>query len=155
MIPRRFFWLFDLLIICGAFALAYWLIPYLAPLLKEESHFRAWSELLAVSTNGSGQLPPLSESIWILLVMALTTLMVISLSGSHGPLLERSLTRIIVINLMAVFAGLSMIVLVMFAFKSSGWSRLLIFVFTLFSGAGLVVYRLILRKYFLARRAAG
>jgi exopolysaccharide biosynthesis polyprenyl glycosylphosphotransferase len=155
MIPRRFFWLFDLTILCAAFAASHWLIPYLGPFFQPGSRLRAWSDFLAVPTNWSGQLPPLSESLWILLVMALTTLMVIGLSGSHGSLLELSLTRIIIINLMAIFAGLSMIVLVMFTFKSSGWSRLLIFVFTLFSGVGLIVYRLALRKYFTARRAAG
>lgn len=155
MIPRRFFWFFDLMVLCGAFAAAHGLIPYLGPLFQPGSRLRVWSELLAVPANWSGQLPPLSESLWILLVMALATLMFIGLSGSHGPLLESSLTRIIVINLMAIFAGLSMIVLVMFAFKSSGWSRLLIFVFTLFSGVGLIAYRLLLRKYFMARRAAG
>jgi exopolysaccharide biosynthesis polyprenyl glycosylphosphotransferase len=155
MIPRRFFWFFDLLILCGAFAAAYWLIPYLGPFIQSGSRVRAWSDLLAVPTNWSGQLPPLLESLWILLVMALTTLVVMGLSGSHGSLPELTRTRIIINNLGAIFAGLSMVVLVMFAFKSSGWSRLLIFVFALFSAAGLVTYRLVLREYFIARRAAG
>jgi exopolysaccharide biosynthesis polyprenyl glycosylphosphotransferase len=155
MIPRRFFWLFDLIILCAAFAVAYWLIPYLGPFIQSGSRVRVWSDLLAVPTNWSGELPPLLESLWILLVMALTTLMVIGLSGSHGPLHELTRTRIIINSLGAVFAGLATIVLVMFAFKSSGWSRLLIFIFTLFSAVGLVFYRLVLREYFLARRAAG
>lgn len=155
MIPRRFFWLFDLMILCAAFAAAYWLVPYLGPFFRVGSHLRGLFYFLDVPSNWSGQLPPLSESLWILLVMALTTLMVIGLSGSHGSLLELSRTRIIINNLGAIFAGLSMIVLVMFAFKSSGWSRLLIFIFALFSAVGLVIYRLVLREYFIARRAAG
>src|SRR5258706_3107391 len=126
MIPRRFFWLFDLMILCVSFAAAYWLIPYLGPFFHTGSRLRGLFYFLDVPSNWSGQLPPLAESAWILLVMALTTLMVMGLSGSHGSLIEQSRARIIVNNLGAISAGLSAIVLVMFAFKSSGWSRLLI-----------------------------
>src|ERR1700686_3211789 len=133
MIPRRFFWLFDVVILCSAFAAAYWLIPYLGPFFHVGSRLRGLFYFLDVPSNWSGQLQPVSESLWILLVMALTTLMVIGLTGSHGSLLELSRSRIIINNLGATFAGLGTIVLIMFAFKSSGWSRLLIFVFTLFS----------------------
>jgi len=156
MIPRRFFWMFDLLALCGAFAISYLLVPSLGPFFRSNGPLQSsWFSLLEVPGDWTGHLPPLIESLWILLVMALTTMLVIGLSGSHGSLLNSSLTRIIVINLIAVFTGLSMISLVMFAFKSSGWSRLLIFLFTIFTAAGLIIYRLALRKYFMTRRAAG
>lgn len=155
MIPRRFFWLFDVIVLCGAFAVSYWLIPYSGPFLHAGSRLRGLFYLLDVPSNWSGQLQPLSELLWIPLVMALSTLVVMGLSGSHGSLLELSRTRILINTLVAVFAGLSTIVLVMFAFKSSAWSRLLIFTFTLFSAAVLVLYRLLLREYFIARRAGG
>jgi exopolysaccharide biosynthesis polyprenyl glycosylphosphotransferase len=155
MIPRRFFWFFDLTILFGAFAAAYGLVPYLGPFFHAGSRLRGLFYLLDVPSNWSGQLPPFAESIWILLVMGLTTLVAMDLWGGHGSLLDLSRTRIITINSGAIFAGLSMIVLVVFAFKISGWSRLLIFLFTSFSGIGLIGYRLAARKYFMARRAAG
>jgi exopolysaccharide biosynthesis polyprenyl glycosylphosphotransferase len=155
MIPRRFFWLFDLLILCCAFAAAYWLVPSLGAFLQAGTRSTLLSDLLDVPSHWNGQMPPLSESLWILLVMALTALVVMGLSGSHGSLVKTSLTRIIVINVVAILTGLSMITLCMFAFKSPGWSRLLIFIFTVLSGVGLVTYRLLLRKYFMARRDAG
>jgi exopolysaccharide biosynthesis polyprenyl glycosylphosphotransferase len=155
MIPRRFFWLFDLLVLSVAFAMAYWLVPHLGVLVQTSARVEFLLGALDVPATWSGQLPPLSEVLWIFLVMALTALVVMGLSGSHRSLLKQSIKRIVVLNLLAVFAGLGAIALIIFAFKSSTWSRLLIFLFTVLTAAGLVSYRLVLRQYFLIRQKAG
>src|ERR1700730_5715477 len=102
MIPRRFFWLFDLLILGGAFAAAYLLVPYFGHFFQVGTRLTLVSQLLDVPSNWKGEMPAVSESLWILLVMALTALVVIGLSGSHGSLLKASLTMIIVLNVVAV-----------------------------------------------------
>src|SRR5882672_7101971 len=121
MIPRRFFWLFDLIVLSCAFAVAYWLTPYLGPFFHGTG-LATLSSVLDIPSTWRGQLPPLSESVWILLVMSLPGLMVVSLAGGHRPLLGLPLTRIIISSVLAVFTGLSMIALIMFALKSPGWS---------------------------------
>jgi exopolysaccharide biosynthesis polyprenyl glycosylphosphotransferase len=153
MIPRRFFWLFDLLALGVAFFAAYRLVPYLGPVIQ--SSLQTELLFLDLPRNWNGQLPALFETLWIFLVMALTTLVVIGLSGSHSALLKQSLSRIVIVNILAVFSGMGMIALTMFALKSPGWSRLLIFLFGVLSGFGLVTYRLVLRKYFQIRQHAG
>ncbi|MGZ8843789.1 MAG: sugar transferase [Pyrinomonadaceae bacterium] len=155
MIPRRFFWLFDLLALCTAFIVAYWLVPFVGPFIKTGRQAGALFGVLDMPQSWHGLLPPFSEVLWILLVMALAALLTMGVLGSHGPLLKQSLTRIVAHSLMAVLAGVSMVALIMFTFKSSSWSRLLIFLFTVLSAFGLITYRLVLRKYFEIRRDAG
>ncbi|PYS49852.1 MAG: hypothetical protein DMF68_08775 [Acidobacteria bacterium] len=155
MIPRRFFWAFDLLALCIAFVVAYSLIPRLIPFFEPNGILRfSWLAALELPTR-EGTLPPFSESIWILLTVAPTALLVLGLLGLHGPLFNQSRARIVTGSLLAAFAGLSLITLAMFALKSPGWSRLLVFLFALLSWISLSTYRFILRRYFLSREAAG
>jgi len=105
MIPRRFFWLFDFLILGLAFLAAYSLVPRLAPLLAPGGPLRTpWLEALASPALWSGQLPPLAELLWILLVMAPATLLVLGALGNYGPLLYQSRTRIVVGSFLAPLA---------------------------------------------------
>src|SRR5207245_2984660 len=130
MIPRRFFWLFDVFALFLAFAGAYWLVPYLGPVVQTGLRAKSLLGILDLPQSWNGQLPPLSETLWIFLVMTLAALVVMGLSGSHGSLLKQSLTRIVILNLMAVFAGLSMVTLIVFAVKSSTSSLSFSFFFT-------------------------
>src|SRR5581483_1044776 len=157
MIPRRFCWLFDLLVVVTAFIAARSLVPYVTPLLFAPNGLlrKPWLEPLTLPSVWSGALPPLEDSLWILLIVAPFTLVILGLSGNHGSLLNLSLTRITVGCLLSSLAGLSVIALALFTLKVPGWSRLLIFIFTLLNAVGLVTYRLVLREYFMARRAAG
>lgn len=156
MIPRRFFWAFDLLVLSIVFVGAYWLIPQIAPFFGQGGFLRvSWLDVLELPTVGGNRLPPFSEALWILFTMAPTALLVLGFLGQHDPLIGRSRSRIISDSLVASFAGLSLIALVMFAFKIPSWSRLLVFVFALMGAISLSTYRLILRRYFLSRQAAG
>jgi len=156
MIPRRFFWFFDLLTLFAAFAIAYALIPHLVPLFGPGGPLRvSWLSILDLPAIDKGKLPRFSETLWVFLTTALTALVTLGLLGNHGPLLNQSRARIIGAGLLASGGGLSLVAVVMFAFKSPGLSRLLVFVFALLSGTSLISYRLILRRYFFSRRAAG
>jgi hypothetical protein len=102
MIPRRFFWLFDLLVLIAAFLAARALVPRLAPLFAPGGPLRTpWLEALTSPAIWRGQLPPLAELLWILLVMAPSTLLMLSALGNYGPLLYQSRTRITVGSFLA------------------------------------------------------
>lgn len=155
MIPRRFFWLFDIIVLAIAFLAAYWLVPRIHPLFTPGGPLRtSWIEALA-PIIWSGYLPPLTKLLWVFLIIAPTTLMVLGMLGNHGPLLYQSRTHIAVGSMLSPMAGLSLVALVLFALKSPDWSRLLTFSFTGLGGVGLCLYRLVLRRYFLFRQAAG
>jgi hypothetical protein len=65
MIPRRFFWFFDLLILGVAFLVAYLLVPRLAPLFALGGSLRTlWLETLVSPAIWSGQIPPLPDDIF-------------------------------------------------------------------------------------------
>src|SRR5437016_7442232 len=111
MIPRRFFWLFDLLILVGAFLAAYALIPWVKPFFAPGG--RLWISVLDVHTlpATNDELPPITEFLWILLAMAPTTILILELLKGHSSLLDQSYTRTVVVGLLAPFAGLSLITL--------------------------------------------
>src|SRR2546423_3086447 len=113
MIPRRFFWAFDLLTLLVAFTVAYALIPHLVPLFGPGGFLRiSWLNILDLPSIGQGKLPPFSESLWILFTMVPTALLILSWLGHHGSLLNQSRTRIIAGTLLASLGGLSLIALV-------------------------------------------
>src|SRR5207248_6299623 len=154
MIPRRFFWAFDLFVLCGAFLAAYALVPFVKPLLEFLSAIEphGLKTALTLQMAWADSLPTIAEAMWIVAAMAPAAFVALGLSGNHDALLNLSKARIILGCLLASFAGLSVIALTLFAVKRPGWSRLLIFLFTIFTAAGLIGYRLVLRKYFMARR---
>ncbi len=156
MIPRRFFWLFDILVLGAAFLVAYSLVPPVAPLFAPGGLLRTpWLEALASPTVWEGKLPPLTDFIWILAVMAPMIVAVLAAQGNYRSLLDQTRTRIVIGSFMAPLAGLGLIALILFALKSPNWSRLFIFSFTFLSGLYLSLYRLALRRYFLGRQIAG
>jgi len=109
MIPRRFFWLFDLLVLGVAFLAAYSLVPRLAPLFAPGGPLRTpWLETWVSPALWSGQLPPLAELLWIFLVMAPSTLLILGVLGNYGPLLFQSRTRIVAGSFAAPLASLSL-----------------------------------------------
>src|SRR2546427_1204447 len=98
MIPRRFFWFFDFLVLTAAFVAAYLLVPFFRPLLKLGGPLRPRFDLLDLPSHWTGTLPPVSESLWILLVMSVTAILVLGLLGSHGSLLSQTRKRIVVVG---------------------------------------------------------
>ncbi len=93
-----------------AFLAAYSLAPRLAPLFAPGGPLRTpWLETLVSPALWSGQLPPVAELLWILLVMAPSTLLVLGTLGNYGPLLYQSRTRIVAGSFLALLASLSLV----------------------------------------------
>ena len=155
MIPRRFFWLFDLLILLFAIWVAYQLTPGIALLFSPGALLRApWNQdffaPLAITNY-----PRLRDFPWVLLVMLPGTVTFLGTFGNHRPLLGQSSSRIVVGCIAAVMVSAGLVTLILFGLKSTEWSRIFIFSFTLLSGLALAGYRLALRHYFMQRRDAG
>ena len=91
MIPRSFFWLFDLLVLCAAFLKAYTLSPFLYVWLSLVPAELRWliSESLALpdgtgsvvtlTLNAKGVLPPRRELLWILFSMVPATMLFVEM----------------------------------------------------------------------------
>ncbi len=156
MIPRRIFWLFDLIVLTVAFLMAYSLVPSLQALFAPDGMLHSpWLDKLASPALWNGVLPPGIDLLWMLLIMTPAALITLTFFGAHGSLLRLSRTRIVTAGILAPLAGLSLIALVLFALKSRDWSRLFVFSFMALSAVGLGGYRLVLRRYFQRRQAAG
>jgi len=156
MIPRRIFWLFDFIVLAAAFLAAYLFVPFIHSLLMADRlAWISWIKVFNMPEVLSGRLPPIIEFFWIFLVVTPTSLILLGLLGAHGRLPDISRSRILAAGIISPLAGLGLVTMAMFTLKSPGWSRLFIFSFTLFSAAGLSLYRLILRRYYLYRRQFG
>lgn len=156
MIPRRFFWLLDVLILSIAFLVAYGLLPRLAALFVPGAPFRTeWLESWFAPQTSGGDVPALGSFLWIPLTFVPLALTTLGLLGAHHPLLEQSRFRLVATSFGASLVALSLLTLVQFALKTPEGSRLLVFTYTLFSGMGLASYRLLLWNYFTFRRRAG
>ncbi|MBE3142949.1 MAG: hypothetical protein IMZ61_03380, partial [Planctomycetes bacterium] len=168
MIPRRFFWLFDLLVLCAAFLAAYALLPFqyvwlsLAPaemrwLIPEFLILRdGTGSVVTFALNAKEALPPLRELLWILLSVAPTTVLFVEMLGGYATrVLRQSRVRLAATSLFAPFAGLGLVLLILFALKVPDVSRMFVFSFTILSSLSLAVYRLVLRIFFNRRLASG
>ena len=156
MIPRRIFWLFDLVVLVAAFWAVYALVPTFRPLLTSSGLLRArWLQALAAPATWTGQLPPMRELAWILAAIAPITLLTLGAMGNYRPLQNQSRARVVVGGFLAPLVGLSFGVLVMESLKANSISRVFLYSFVLSSAVGLIFYRLSLRGYFLQRQAAG
>ena len=156
MIPRRFFWLLDVLVLGLAFLGAYALVPGLHALMEPgEVLYLPWLFQLLSPVAWAGQMPPIHDLIWIYGIMVVAVLLILTASSDYGHLLAQSRIRIIVPSILAAVWGTGLITLVMFALKSSEWSRLFVMLYLILSAFGLSAYRLLLRRYFLMRQQAG
>jgi exopolysaccharide biosynthesis polyprenyl glycosylphosphotransferase len=157
MIPRRFFWLFDIIILSAAFFLGYFLVPRLQPLfLVGGPLYISWLKIFSLPpAEWIGYFPPFSKLLWILFTTTPATILVMELFGGYRSLLEQSRTRILVSSLTSPIVCLGLITLVLFAFRSTGWSRFFLFLFVFLGGIMLASYRLLLRFYYARRRKAG
>jgi exopolysaccharide biosynthesis polyprenyl glycosylphosphotransferase len=156
VIPRRFFWLFDTLVLGLAFLAAYALVPWLHALVTPGAPLAMlWVLSFFAPAPLDGQLPPLGDLAWIYMIMVSATLLVLMTFSDYGRLLNQSRTRIMGGSVLATLFGAGLITLVIFALKDEAWSRLFIASFALLSALGLSLYRLVLRKYFEMRQRAG
>jgi len=124
MIPRRFFWLLDLLVLCAAFLTAYALSPFLyvwlslAPaevrwlihLTKSLASPDGTGSIVALTLNAKGVLLPLRELLWILFCMVPATVLFVEILGGYTPrLLRQSRARLAATSLFAPFGCLGLV----------------------------------------------
>ncbi len=156
MIPRRFFWLLDALVLWLAYILAYSFVPVLHSWMAPGHIFYlpGLFSILAPVVMGES-MPPVKDLSWIYVNMLAAALLVLLSFRDYGRLLVQSRMHIIASSTRASFAGLSLVTLVTFALKNAGWSRLFVVSFTLLSALSLSGYRLLLRRFFLMRQNSG
>ena len=158
MIPRRLIWLFDALALVAAFGAVYGLFPILQPpLVRGFDRLSQWVPVLAplASPPGTGQLSPLAELIWILIVVIPPVLLVLQATSATAEFTRQSNLRLAAFSLLAMMVGLSLASLALFALRIYDWSRLFVFLFGVVGAGMLVGYRALLRLYFAWRRRAG
>jgi len=152
MIPRPFFWVFDLAAFFVAFALAHALLlptQALATIVIKAA--------LPVATLPPwlGIVPSLGELAWILVIVSAVGVLVLVAMRTHRNLLEQSVTWIVLTSVIAPIAGLSLVTQILFVLKNPDWSRLFIYSFTALSIVNVAAYRLLFRAYFTRRKRLG
>ncbi len=155
MIPRRFFWLSDLAVIAIAFALTYAVWPEVYRWIGISPRLMSIALRLHASFAGMAALPSIRHMSWILALGAPATVFFLSVFNAHAPLLEQSLTRIIVATFGAPLFSSALLAFVQFTLQRGDISRLFIYAFTVVSFFGLCTLRLALRSYMVQRRDAG
>ena len=156
-IPPTFLVLFDLLTLCVAFALTKPLSPTVQWLLLPSGPLRLtlpmWLTLPAnVNPDDFSSLPSL---VWMLMVAAPTTVLLLALLGGYRPLAKQSRTRVVVSAGLSLVLSLSVVTLMLFTFRDFGSSRVFTFTFGGLGIIGLAGYRLGLRNYQQRRLASG
>ena len=156
MIPRRFFWLLDVVALWLAFLSAYFLVPILHTWM-EPGKLLYLPGLFALLSPVAwpGKMPPLRDLFWIYLITLVAALTVLLAFRDYGRLLYQSRMRIIMSSVLAALSGISLVTMVTFALKSYEWSRLFVVSFMLLNALILSGYRLLLRRYFLLRQRSG
>jgi exopolysaccharide biosynthesis polyprenyl glycosylphosphotransferase len=155
MIPRRFFWAFDLLFLIFAFILADAIAPHFQKLLAAKGILQsAWINIF--SPEPEYTLGSISQNLWILLVAALPMIIVLEIDGAD-KWVSQSLTRIILAGPAASLLGVSLVALVPFSLRNPPirLSRSLLFLFGILAALGLSGYRYLLRGYYRRRKVAG
>jgi exopolysaccharide biosynthesis polyprenyl glycosylphosphotransferase len=153
--PPEFLVVLDVFSLIAAFYLAYAIAPGLKSRLLSttSSTFRAW--LSELSPQIGGEFRSANELIWVLLVMVVVTVLAVQAIGGYRPLLRQSRTRVVMAAMAAPVLSMSAITLILFATRSTSYSRLFLSLLTLFSIVELGAYRLLLRWYRLKRIASG
>ncbi len=155
MIPRRFFWLLDVLVLAAAFLLAYALAPQIRTVIVASGGpAGAW---VARYLNPPAQLmafPTITEFVWILLATAPSTVLFSELMGGYR---RRNLTliRTVVTGAAAPLLSLGLVALGLVAIKEISWSRLFFFLYGGYAALLMVTSRLILLSWWHRRHAAG
>jgi exopolysaccharide biosynthesis polyprenyl glycosylphosphotransferase len=155
MIPRRFFWLFDSLVLTLAFVVSYAMAPRVQTLFTPGGHFAVpWIQTHLLPPTASVSFPPLLEFIWILLATVPGTILFLELFGAYRRD-NHSSARTLFAGAVAPFLSLSLVALGLFAVKQNSWSRLFFFLYGANAASLLIVFRAILLTWRHHRRAAG
>lgn len=153
----RFLWLADLGIQVLAFFFAWHLAPILQSVLASYV-FRGsfWLSRLALPPPPVPfEVRPLSELVWIPLLMVPVTLLFVQLLGGYERLLQQPRWRVLASSVLAPLVGLSVVALALVAVRAEKTSRVFTFSFALFTAVGLFAYRAALRFYKVRRLRTG
>jgi exopolysaccharide biosynthesis polyprenyl glycosylphosphotransferase len=158
-VPRRFLWLSDLLTQIIALFVAHSLAPVLQSRISLAIPARlpwlAWIQPPSPSVPWFGVFHPLSDVLWIPLVMIPVTLLSMQLVGGYGALLQQSRTRVVLSSVVAPLVGLSAVTLLLVAVRIQETSRGFIFSLALLTMIAFLGYRSALRAYKNRRLRAG
>jgi exopolysaccharide biosynthesis polyprenyl glycosylphosphotransferase len=139
---RKLFWLLDLLSLLLAFAIAAQVAVFFqTQLLRGGIFYGDWVQWL--SPKDAGPFPPLSEYLWVLLLVAPATVMCIDILGGHAPIRTQKLYKTFIYGLIAPFAGVGLLSTIFFILKTGGYSRLFVLSFAGTGAVAIVVSRLI------------
>jgi exopolysaccharide biosynthesis polyprenyl glycosylphosphotransferase len=155
MIPRRFFWIFDVLIILLAFIFSDFVSPFLQKMLASMIENQpAWLNLLSPEREYVHK--AMVRYLWILMVSPLPMIVFLDMDGD-GKWIFQSPARIILSGPAAALIGISLVSLVPFVLRNSPMrvSRSFLFAFGILSAIGLSAYRLAIRGYYKRRKKAG
>ena len=157
MIPRRIFMLIDACLIIVAFMVAHALTPSLRPARDGFVGLvqRGAPSLAARLQPGTAELVPLSQLLWILLVITPAVLLALLVVDAYGQLHHISRTRMVVAGPLAAVTGLSLAVLVIFLLRVQEQSRLFLFTFTALTAIALTSVRAFIRAYHQWQARAG
>lgn len=156
MIPRRFFWLFDALVVTSAFVAARLVAPMLQTHIAPGGSLRPLIEAVGIPPPAAaGEFMPVGETLWMLVVMLIATVAWMELVGGYRDILHQSRARVLASALGAPVIGLGLVTLVLFTFRDFRWSRLSVLLFSLLAAGGLATYRSALGWYRQQRLRAG
>jgi len=151
MIPRRVFVWVDVAIMAASYFAAYRLLPHLQANIGFWPRLVQWAAptLLEQLTPALGLIQPISQLLWALLVIIPAAMAVLGASGTYTDLTRQSRTRICMVGVWSIFAGIAVASLVIYVFHMQDlkWSRLFLATFGALAAFGLTAYRLALRRY--------
>ena len=156
MMPKRFFWLFDVLAMLAAAALAEVLLRSLEPLFNQGGLLNSgWLQFIRPPSKVYWGYAGSETYAWLIFGWIPPVLLCLSLAGSGAPLSRQSPGRIILTCLSAPLAGLSVVSLTLFFLKAPPLSRFILVFYSLSSGVLLCAWRLALRAFYRARERRG
>jgi len=155
MIPRRFSWLFDSLVLLLAFFAAYASAPVVQGWVIPGGVF-AWPWVIEhlAPPSAAGPFPAIREFAWMLVAIIPGTILFLEMLGGYDRP-KRSVWRVLLIDVLAPFLAMSVLALGFFATKQNSWSRLFFFLVTGYSGLALVSVRVVGRVWRRKRAQAG
>jgi exopolysaccharide biosynthesis polyprenyl glycosylphosphotransferase len=155
MIPRRFYWIADLLILILAFLLADVSAPHFHKLMASQGILQSALQSI-FSPVSEYYRAPTGENLWILVVTSFPIIIFLDLIAA-GKWTLQSFTRNVLAGPAAAMLGVSLVSLVLFSLRNLpiAIGRSLLFTFGLLSAVGLSSYRVVLQGYYRKQNAAG
>ena len=132
----------------AAFVVTGWLAPVVAPLLHPAGLlYGRWIENLSPAPP-SGDFSPLSQFLWVFMIVAPVTVASIDMLGGHAPLRQQRRLRMLVVSLAAPLGGIAFLSTIFFALRFPGYSRVFVFSFAAVTFALLAFSRLSGRAWY-------